>query len=554
MPERDRSFNTTVTPPTMMWRPEAATILDLEPGQKIGQYRVEGVLGRGGMGIVYKGHHDALDRYVAIKVISGLARDPVSADRFLREGRAASRMRHANILTVFDYGEVDGVPFMVTEFIAGGSLSDKLGNGPLQPGEALDYLRGVGGGIDYAHRAQIIHRDIKPSNVLLSAGGDAILADFGLARLLSHDAQRSQSGFITGTVAYMAPEQAREIAVGPAADIYSFATMAFELLTGQVPFPGANVLDVLLSQIHEQPPAPSSINPKLNPEVDEVILRGLAKDPLQRWDSCAEMVAALQNALRPTPTLRLVPRPMAEVALLPKATAGARGGQVLWGAVAGVAFLLLGTVGFMTVGKSLIHSGKAPVASTSLREGTPGLALSTPNASQSPKNAPSLEPSPATVPSNATVGPNPAPTTNPGAAPAPGPTGAPTGAATNAPVLVAPVAPTQPSQQPIAQPTPTAAPSTPPSTAPTTDLQSVTISSNCFLLTCTMTATPTGGSGSYTYLWTSVNTTTSSAGPTDSRNPATLTFAVPGTYRVRCTVTDTVGGRTRDSTATVTVP
>ena len=253
------------------------------------------------MGVVYRAYHAQLERTAAVKVLQALTPDTDMVARFRREAQSIGRMRHANVLNVFDFGEFEGTPYMVVEYVQGGSLAGRTKQGPLDRASALRFLRGIGDALDYAHSLGIVHRDVKPANVLLGAGDTPILADFGLAKLLQSSSIKSMTGVTTGTPAYMAPEQVTGSQVGPAADRYSLAVMAFEMLTGSLPFEGAGVLEVLYAQVHRDPPAPSSVNPQLGPRVDDVVLRGMAKDPAARWESCASFIAALEGALDASP-------------------------------------------------------------------------------------------------------------------------------------------------------------------------------------------------------------------------------------------------------------
>jgi len=253
------------------------------------------------MGVVYRAYHAQLERTAAVKVLQALTPDTDMVARFRREAQSIGRMRHANVLNVFDFGEFEGTPYMVVEYVQGGSLAGRTKQGPLDRASALRFLRGIGDALDYAHSLGIVHRDVKPANVLLGTGDTPILADFGLAKLLQSSSIKSMTGVTTGTPAYMAPEQVTGSQVGPAADRYSLAVMAFEMLTGSLPFEGAGVLEVLYAQVHRDPPAPSSVNPQLGPRVDDVVLRGMAKDPAARWESCASFIAALEGALDASP-------------------------------------------------------------------------------------------------------------------------------------------------------------------------------------------------------------------------------------------------------------
>jgi len=190
---------------------------------------------------------------------------------------------------------------MIVEYVPGGNLAGRLLQTPMDEASAMKCLRGIAAGLDYAHSLGIVHRDVKPGNVLLEKDGTPVLADFGLVKLLQGSSVQSMTGVTTGTPAYMAPEQVTGHQVGPPADRYSLATMAYEMLTGSIPFDGEGVLELLYAHVHRDPPPPSSRNPELGGAVDAVIMRGLAKDPAARWASCTEFVDALSGALAKAP-------------------------------------------------------------------------------------------------------------------------------------------------------------------------------------------------------------------------------------------------------------
>jgi serine/threonine-protein kinase len=257
---------------------------------------VQETIGEGAMGVVYRAYHAELERIGAVKVLQAIGPDPDTKARFRREALAIAHMRHPNILNVYDFGEYRGTPYMIVEFVPGGSLANRLESRQLDCETAVAYLRGIGEALDYAHSLGIVHRDVKPANVLLAPDETPILADFGLVKLMESSV-KSMTGVTTGTPAYMAPEQVTGTDVGPAADRYSLATIAYELLTGGYPFDGEGVMEMLYAHVHRQPPAPSSRNPELGPAVDAVILRGLAKTPRERWPTCEAFVDALAAAL-----------------------------------------------------------------------------------------------------------------------------------------------------------------------------------------------------------------------------------------------------------------
>jgi hypothetical protein len=266
-------------------------------GTKLGQYEVQDFIGQGAMGLVYRAYHAQLARTGAVKVMQAIAPDSDSIARFRREAQAIAQMRHPNILNVFDFGEHEGMPYMIVEYVPGGSLANRLNEGHVDQAAALKYLRGIAAGLDHAHSLGIIHRDVKPANVLLERDDTPVLADFGLAKLLQSTSVKSMTGVTTGTPAYMSPEQVTGGQVGPPADRYSLATIAYEMLTGSIPFDGEGLMEVLYAQVHREPPLPSARNSSLSPQVDAVVMRGLAKDPAARWESCTAFVDALAAAL-----------------------------------------------------------------------------------------------------------------------------------------------------------------------------------------------------------------------------------------------------------------
>ncbi|HEV2036490.1 MAG TPA: serine/threonine-protein kinase [Candidatus Dormibacteraeota bacterium] len=275
--------------------------MSIESGTKLGPYEVQEFIGQGAMGTVYRAYHAQLERSGAVKVLQGIAVGPDAVARFRHEAQAIAQMRHPNIVNVFDFGEYDGTPYMIVEYVPGGSLAGKMKQVALDQTVALKYLRGIGAGLDYAHSLGIVHRDIKPANVLLAKDGTVVIADFGLVKLLQGSSVQSMSGVTTGTPAYMAPEQVMGHQVGPPADLYALATMAYEMLTGAIPFEGEGVLELMYAHVHREPPPPSSRNAALTPAVDAVIMRGLAKDPQKRWESCESFVVALTAALAGQP-------------------------------------------------------------------------------------------------------------------------------------------------------------------------------------------------------------------------------------------------------------
>src|SRR5213080_1907936 len=202
------------------------------------------------MGRVFRAYHSDLERTGAVKVMQAMTPDPDTVARFRHEAQAIAKLRHPNIVDVYDYGQFQGTPYMIVEYVPGGSLAGKMEAGGVDRRSALRYLRGIAAGLDYAHSRGVVHRDVKPANVLLTAEDTPVLADFGLAKLMQGSSLKSMTGVTTGTPAYMAPEQVTGGQVGPAADRYSLATIAYEMLTGVIPFDGEALMELLYAQVH----------------------------------------------------------------------------------------------------------------------------------------------------------------------------------------------------------------------------------------------------------------------------------------------------------------
>jgi serine/threonine-protein kinase len=384
-------------------------------------YVIEELIGEGGMGRVYRGRHSDLDRTVAVKVLPALGgADAISRSRFRQEAKAIAQLRHPNIVSVFDFGESGRTPYMVVEYLPRGSLADRLEqDGPPLIPASLELLRGVASALDHAHEAGIVHRDVKPANVLLGEGDQPILADFGLAKMAEGSLVNSMSGTLAGTPAYAAPEQVLGGSVGPAADRYAFATVAYELLTGQVPFTDSTAYAILYSQVNRPPAAPSRLRPELGARVDEVILRGLAKEPRDRWPSCMAMVTALEQALaggKGTPKrLHSLRAPLTTTMGPPRRSLAGR--LVAFAGVLAVAAVLLG--GTLSV-MAARHSPDGPTAKVtdSLKlAGTPDpLLAASPGVPSAAASAPA-PPAESLTPSGNSFRPPPKPSPTPGATP-----------------------------------------------------------------------------------------------------------------------------------------
>ncbi|CAH0161404.1 Stk1 family PASTA domain-containing Ser/Thr kinase [Microbacterium sp. Bi128] len=263
-----------------------------------GRYRVDDLIGRGGMASVYRGYDQTLGRTVAIKILKAdLAGDAAFRTRFRLEAQAASRMAHPTIVRVFDAGEdvevgADGhehpVPYIVMELVHGKLLKDVIAAGPVTIDESLRYVDGILEALEYSHRAGVVHRDIKPGNVMITDSGRIKVMDFGIARAVSDSSSTvAETTAIVGTAAYFSPEQAKGESVDARADLYSTGVVLYELLTGRPPFRGDTPVAVAYQHVSEAPVPPSDLNESVPRALDAVVLRALAKDPFQRPQDAA---------------------------------------------------------------------------------------------------------------------------------------------------------------------------------------------------------------------------------------------------------------------------
>jgi eukaryotic-like serine/threonine-protein kinase len=276
------------------------------------RYRVVRHVANGGMASVWEAHDELLDRAVAVKLLgTHLSEDERARRRFQREARAAAGLsNHPHVVTIYDVGEYDGRSFMVMELMRGGTVADRLRSGEEIPHETtLRWLEEAASALDAAHEAGVVHRDVKPANMLLDEKGRLAIGDFGIARLALED-QLTATGQVLGTAAYISPEQAIGEPASPASDRYALAVVAYELLTGERPFQAENFAAQARAHVEDPPPMASAANPDLPPAVDEVLDRGLAKEPEERWPTSGQFVAQLDRALTPQPE----PAPVARAA------------------------------------------------------------------------------------------------------------------------------------------------------------------------------------------------------------------------------------------------
>jgi serine/threonine-protein kinase len=268
---------------------------------RIPGYQLEAVVGRGGMGIVYKARHLRLNRPVALKMLlSGAYAGLEERERFLREAEAVAGLRHPNLVQVHDVGDHDGRPYFTMEYVEGGSLAQKLLGTPQPAHQAAALLATLAEAIQVAHQGGIVHRDLKPANILLTADGTPKIADFGLARHFDTGPGLTQTGDRIGTPSYMAPEQAlgKGRTIGPAVDIYAAGALLYELLTGRPPFRGETAAETELQVIHQEPVPPSRLNARVPRDLETICLKCLHKEPQRRYPTAAALADDLRRFQR----------------------------------------------------------------------------------------------------------------------------------------------------------------------------------------------------------------------------------------------------------------
>ena len=266
---------------------------------QLGRYRITGELGRGAMGVVYKGEDPSLDRTVALKTVI-LYDDAAGKDeykkRFFLEAKAAARLSHPQVITVYDFGQEGDFAYMAMEFLKGKELRTRMKEGSISVPEAVHIAEQVAEGLGYAHEHGVVHRDIKPSNIMLLSHDKVKIMDFGIARMRASD-HKTSTGIVLGTPKYMSPEQVGGSLVDHRSDIFSLGVVLYEMLTNSKLFQGEDTPQIVHAVANYQPPVPSRLNPEVPPMLDFVLERALKKDPSVRYQDAFELAADLRSAL-----------------------------------------------------------------------------------------------------------------------------------------------------------------------------------------------------------------------------------------------------------------
>jgi serine/threonine protein kinase len=266
-------------------------------GKSLGHFRVVERIGSGGMATVFKAYQPTLDRYVAVKVLPAYhARDPVFVKRFEQEARSVAKLAHPNIVQIHDFGEHEGMHYIVMEYVDGGTLKDRLKQA-LPVNEAMDYMIQAAEGLTCAHRNGIIHRDVKPANMLIRKDGHLLLSDFGIAKMLEGTTNLTRVGAGIGTPQYMSPEQGTGLAVDRRSDIYSLGITLFHCLTGRVPFTADNPLSITVKQLQDPLPVEMLTAEGIPAPVIQVVVKMTAKQPYDRYQTMEELIDALTSAV-----------------------------------------------------------------------------------------------------------------------------------------------------------------------------------------------------------------------------------------------------------------
>jgi serine/threonine-protein kinase len=318
-------------------------------GTTFGKYNITKLLGKGGMGEVYEAHDTDKNRTVALKILAdALSNDDTFRRRFQRESHAAAVLQEPHVIPIHDWGEIDGRLYIDMRLVHGRTLDQLIAKGPMEPSRAVAILGQVGSALDAAHAEGLLHRDIKPHNIIVTEADFAYLVDFGIAAVRG-DTRLTTVGTPIGTLNYMAPERFTEAEATPAVDVYALACVLYESLTGDSPFSGDSLENMVAAHLASPPPRPSVTNPRVPAAFDAVIARGMAKDPDDRYGTAGGLVRAAQRAVdggRSTLAMPTGAAPIDPPEVGPARQPGDRGrGRLLPAVIAVTAALILGGVG-----------------------------------------------------------------------------------------------------------------------------------------------------------------------------------------------------------------
>ncbi|WP_096311675.1 serine/threonine-protein kinase [Mycolicibacterium sp.] len=344
----------------------------MEPrdGTSFGTYTITRLLGRGGMGEVYEAYDTVKGRTVALKILSdGVSHDPAFRARFQRESQAAAILQEPHVIPIHDWGEIDGRLYIDMRLVQGHTLAELIVEGPLAPARAVGIVTQMAAALDAAHAAGLIHRDVKPENIIVTPADFAYLVDFGIAE--TKGATRlTEAGSQIGTLKYMAPERFNGEPATPAVDVYALTCVMYEMLTGETPFPGDSLESQVGAHVTASPPRPSTVNPRIPAAFNDVVARGMAKDPDDRYGTAGGLGRAAQRALQyavtaPHTTPTAASPPSAEATTTTTPDRGRRS-WLLPTAIAVAAAMILGGIGVIIGLLARDNSGQAmgPVAKT----------------------------------------------------------------------------------------------------------------------------------------------------------------------------------------------
>ena len=388
-------------------------------GKTLGQYEIVDEIGIGGMASVYRAFQASINRHVAIKVLpTQFARDPNFVKRFQNEAQAIAGLEHLHILPLYDFGAQDGYTYMVMRYVTGGTLEDLMLGERMPIERAVQIVADIARALDYAHQQGVVHRDIKPSNILIDEQGEPLLTDFGIAKMLEGtDATRlTGTGTVLGTPDYMAPEQAEDVEIDGRADIYSLGVVLYELLTGQPPYQAKTPLAVVMMHVRDPLPLPRTIEPNIPEILEQIVVKAMAKDPNDRYQTIGEMEQDLRLALRvvdpnatgvlpPMTTIAMemasstAPSTEAQPAAVQPEAASGSGGKFIWMALV-VVLLIIGGGAFAFFG-GLFSGGTLTPQPVAVEEATAtptNTAL--PTATDAPTNTPTFTVQPTDIPTD----------------------------------------------------------------------------------------------------------------------------------------------------------